>query len=617
MRLFLVNLSAEDLLALADLPEAQDSLLFNIGATDDRLRVSDCRPNLLHSAASRAMLADALAQYLAWKRWNRWFLTVGPTPADRAMADAYRRAAKRFGSKIVVEKPWTFEAGATRTDSGHFNEQQEANAFTQVGDYDALVVADEQDSFGEYLVYRTYLPRPVVGTQGLVATPWSGVMEQWGATQFQRRFREETGRFMTPLDYAAWLAVRSVGEGATRLGSADPKRLRDYSDRTGLQARGIQRRARFLPRLEWPDPRAHFAGVAAAPGLGVPTGGLSASDIDVGHSGLRSSGVPVSKALSALRFGSRDRLGSESPLDPTGGQMLFHSIRRTLPSCLAIAWLAASAQAQAYTVYVSSEQDNTVTAVDGETLATKATVKVGARPRGIALSKDNRSLYVCTSDADHIEVLDLDTLKVDHSLPSGPDPELLALGPEGRFLYVANEDDNMVTIVDVDARTKVAEIQVGVEPEGMGISPDGKWLVNTSDTHHMAHFIDLGTREVVANVLVDQRPRVAQFTPDGKQVWVSSEIGGTVSVIDTATKEKIKVIGFEIPGLRKESIQPVGIRISPGRQACLRRAGSGGAGRRDRCRHLRRGEVPPGRSARMEPGIFSGWLPAVHDQRGQ
>jgi DNA-binding beta-propeller fold protein YncE len=96
----------------------------------------------------------------------------------------------------------------------------------------------------------------------------------------------------------------------------------------------------------------------------------------------------------------------------------------------------------------------------------------------------------------------------------------------------------------------------------MGVSPDGQWLVNTSETTNMAHFIDLGTREVVANVLVDQRPRVAQFTPDGKQVWVSSEIGGTVSIIDVSTKEKVKVIGFEIPGLRKESIQPVGIRIS-------------------------------------------------------
>ena len=138
---------------------------------------------------------------------------------------------------------------------------------------------------------------------------------------------------------------------------------------------------------------------------------------------------------------------------------------------------------------------------------------------------------------------------------------MLALGPEGRFLYVANEDDNMVTMVDVVERSKVAEVQVGVEPEGMAVSPDGKWLVNTSETTNMAHFIDLETREVVANVLVDQRPRVAQFTPDGKQVWVSSEIGGTVSVIDTATKQIIGKIKFEVPGLRAESIQPVGIKI--------------------------------------------------------
>jgi YVTN family beta-propeller protein len=55
---------------------------------------------------------------------------------------------------------------------------------------------------------------------------------------------------------------------------------------------------------------------------------------------------------------------------------------------------------------------------------------------------------------------------------------------------------------------------------------------------------------------------MAQFTDDGKQLWVSSEIGGTVSVIDVATRKIIKKIGFEIPGIQKESIQPVGIKIS-------------------------------------------------------
>jgi len=228
VRLFLINLPAADLLSLAGLPEAADSLLFNVGARDDRLRVEECRANLLHTVPSRAMHADALAQYLAWKRWTEWFLVVGRGAGDRAYAEALERAAKRFGVKIVERKAWTFEAGAGRTDSGHFHEQQEVNAFTQVDDYDILIVADEQDSFGEYLSYRTYRPRPVGGTQGLAATTWSGVFEQWGATQFQRRFQSQTGRWMTPLDYAAWLAVRSIGEAATRTGSAAPSALRAH-----------------------------------------------------------------------------------------------------------------------------------------------------------------------------------------------------------------------------------------------------------------------------------------------------------------------------------------------------------------------------------------------------
>lgn len=228
IRLMLADLPAPDLLAVADLPEAKEVLLFNIAARDDELRVSSCRGNILHAAPSRAMLADALAQYLAWKRWPRWFLVVGPHPGDRAFSEALKRAAKRFGAKIIAEKSWTFEAGASRTDSGHFNEQQLANGFTQVDDYDILVVADEADEFGEYLNYRTARARPIGGTQGLVPTAWSSVTEQWGATQFQRRFREQAGRFMTPLDYAAWVAVRSIGEAATRIQSADALKLRAY-----------------------------------------------------------------------------------------------------------------------------------------------------------------------------------------------------------------------------------------------------------------------------------------------------------------------------------------------------------------------------------------------------
>ncbi len=228
VRLFLLDLPAAVVVELADLPEAADSLLFNIGATDNNLRTQVCAENLLHTAPSRAMLADALAQYLAWKRWTRWFLVVGGSEEDRAFAASLKRAAARFGAKIVEEKRWTFKAGARRTDSGHTKAQQVVNSFTQVGDYDILLVADERDVFGDYLSYRTYLPRPVGGTQGMGAKAWSRVHEQWGATQFQNRFKRASGRWMSELDYAAWIAVRSIGEAATRVQSCDPLKLREY-----------------------------------------------------------------------------------------------------------------------------------------------------------------------------------------------------------------------------------------------------------------------------------------------------------------------------------------------------------------------------------------------------
>jgi ABC transporter substrate binding protein (PQQ-dependent alcohol dehydrogenase system) len=174
------------------------------------------------------MLADGLAQYLVWKRWKRWFLVVGPAPEDRLYADAVRRAAGRFGAEIVVEKPWSFRQGSGRADTGHVTLQTEIPAFTNVGDHDVLVVADETGAFGDYLEGRTARPRPVAGTHGLVATAWSPVSEQWGATQLQSRFAKQAGRRMGALDYAAWAAVRSIGEAAIRTGSTDPAAIAAY-----------------------------------------------------------------------------------------------------------------------------------------------------------------------------------------------------------------------------------------------------------------------------------------------------------------------------------------------------------------------------------------------------
>jgi ABC transporter substrate binding protein (PQQ-dependent alcohol dehydrogenase system) len=222
------NLPAEALRAVSSASKTSVTAVFNIAARDDALRQEQCLPNLLHTAPSRAMLTDGLAQYLVWKQWRRWFLVIGPTPADHLYADAVRNSAKKFGAQIVAEKEWTFRTVNARADTGHVTLQTEIPALTRVADHDVLVVADEADEFGEYLLGRTTLPRAVAGTHGMVATIWDASNEQWGAMQIQDRFRRRFSRPMTAVDYAAWLAVRAVGEAALRTKSADPKVISDY-----------------------------------------------------------------------------------------------------------------------------------------------------------------------------------------------------------------------------------------------------------------------------------------------------------------------------------------------------------------------------------------------------
>ena len=119
------------LLAVADAAAESNILVFNAGATDDALRMEECRANVIHVAPSRTMLADALAQYLVRKNWTRWFLIVGSHPADEEYAAAIRRAAQRFGAEIVEERVFKDTGGARTTDSGLAQIEAQMAVFTQ------------------------------------------------------------------------------------------------------------------------------------------------------------------------------------------------------------------------------------------------------------------------------------------------------------------------------------------------------------------------------------------------------------------------------------------------------------------------------------------------------
>ncbi len=219
----LIDAPADVMLAIADLPQARDATLFNVSSGDIALRDDQCRANLLHTLPSDAMRTDALAQFFLFRRWTDLVMIAGVHPQDVAYAAAMRRSLTKFGLGLEGEKTWDFEADMRRSAS------QEVPLFTQsLGDYDVMILADELHDFGRYVLYNTWQARPVAGSEGLTAVTWSPVIEQWGAAQLQGRFSERHARNMLSEDYAAWAAIRTIGEAVTRADSADPQVLRDY-----------------------------------------------------------------------------------------------------------------------------------------------------------------------------------------------------------------------------------------------------------------------------------------------------------------------------------------------------------------------------------------------------
>ena len=219
----LADLPAEALIRLADLLAGEPVLLFNVSAPDDRLRGRDCRANIVHVHPSRSMLTDALAQYLAAKTWREVLLLHGPTEADAALAEAMRRSAAKFGLEIVAERDFVLS-----NDPRQRNRNNVALATAGI-DYDVVMVADTDGEFDRYVPHQVALPRPVVGTEGLVPRAWHWSWHRHGAPQVQHRFEERAmPRRMNDPAWSAWVAMKAVTQAALRAERREFAPMRDY-----------------------------------------------------------------------------------------------------------------------------------------------------------------------------------------------------------------------------------------------------------------------------------------------------------------------------------------------------------------------------------------------------
>lgn len=214
VRYFLLDAPAAVVAEVAKAARGKELLLFNVSAPDDALRQAQCQPNLLHTLPNDAMRMDALAQYLVSKKWRNVVVLEGPRPDDKFVADAFDRAAKRFGLKLVERRPFVLSNDPRQRDKGN------VALLTAGAEHDVVFVADTDGEFARSIPYRTVRARPVVGAEGLAAAAWSWAWERHGAPQLNSRLEKHAGRKMADPDWAAWMAVKAVVEAVVRTQNA-------------------------------------------------------------------------------------------------------------------------------------------------------------------------------------------------------------------------------------------------------------------------------------------------------------------------------------------------------------------------------------------------------------
>jgi ABC transporter substrate binding protein (PQQ-dependent alcohol dehydrogenase system) len=194
----------------------------NATAPDDVLR-QRCYTNLLHTAASDRMTSDAMVQFLRTNNWTKVLLLVGQEARDTQIAQSFRKSAERYRLDIVDERPFTLSSNPEN------RELNNSMLLTGGLDYDVIYLADSRGEFGRFLPYATQLPRPIVGSTGLVATEWHWSLERYGAPQVNSRFEAlADGRRMAAQDWSTWMAVKAITSAYARSRVTEPAEIDQY-----------------------------------------------------------------------------------------------------------------------------------------------------------------------------------------------------------------------------------------------------------------------------------------------------------------------------------------------------------------------------------------------------
>jgi YVTN family beta-propeller protein len=186
-------------------------------------------------------------------------------------------------------------------------------------------------------------------------------------------------------------------------------------------------------------------------------------------------------------------------------------------------------------VYVSSEAEHEVTVIDTQFDAVVAGIPICARPRAVLFARSMPRAYVSCEQSGEVAVIDVQRHRerARFEVPGlGARPMGMALSPDERTLYVATGRGGTLVAFGTKARHRMlASVSVGQRPWGIGISPDGRRIYTANGPSNDVSIVDARTMKVVERVPVGNGPwaALASAAPRPGTGETTSRPGGPVA----------------------------------------------------------------------------------------
>lgn len=185
-----------------------------------------------------------------------------------------------------------------------------------------------------------------------------------------------------------------------------------------------------------------------------------------------------------------------------------------------------------------------VQAAGASKITVTASIPVGHRPLGIALSPNGDNAYVANATDNTVSVIDTLSSTVIATIPVPTFPWGVAVTPDGHHVYISSQSANTVSVVDTSTNAVTQTISVGSPPLGVAINPSGTRAYVALSTANSVAVIDTTTNSVIASVPVGTYPIGVTVAPPGDRVYVANEQASSVSVIDTASNAQVATIAL-------------------------------------------------------------------------